>query len=170
METLSAVLEDIENYPDWMAKCKKTKVLNKLGPYDFRLLFIQTIGWPVAERYVVLKAITARDIHKGRITVTLLSEKGIGPPDQEDRVRMSDFQGTIELEYEERNKTRIIFTLRADPGGSLPVRAVNGGTLTIPYKTLLGMKKIAKKKKYQQAGAKSELKSALDKFARQGGQ
>lgn len=166
METVSAVLEDIENYPEWMAKCEKTSIIEDLGGFNYRLLFIQSIGWPVADRFVVLRVDTKRDIPAGTITVRMAADKGNEPPGQEDRVRMGDFEGEILLEYVERDKTRMTFTLHADPGGSLPVRAVNGGTLPIPYKTLLGMKKATSTAKYRKAGEASPLRAQIDEYAK----
>ncbi|MFH2099401.1 MAG: START domain-containing protein, partial [Pseudomonadota bacterium] len=167
MAVLAEVLKDLENYPAWMSKCEKATVIQDLGGGSFLIHYVQSMPWPVTNRDVVLLADTRFLPESGRMEVTLAAAPDSAPPDK-DFVRMTSFAGHMELTWLSRNQTRVRFTMRADPAGSLPAKAVNAGALDVPYKTLLGMREMAGKEKYIQAGAVSPVRGLFEAAARKG--
>jgi len=161
IEVVATVLSDIENFPEWMSKCKKTSIVEKRSNGALLIKFVQTLPWPVANRDVILLTSTVLNEETGLMEVYMESVEKSEIPPMEDLVRMTGFKGKIILENKGKNKTEMTFILWADPGGSLPARGVNGGTLNIPFRSLIGMKKMVKKKKYIKAAEKSIFKNKL---------
>ncbi len=150
MEVLRSVLRDIPSYPQWMSNCRETSVLTTYDEDNYLIYYVQSLPWPIANRDVVLKASTSVCLDKGFVSVVLQSVNDSPIVIDETRVRMDNFTGGLLLEFVDEKHTRVTFTIKADPAGSLPSKGVNAGTLNVPYRTLVGMKKMTKKKKYIQ--------------------
>ncbi len=160
MEVLRAVLRDIPSYPQWMSNCRETSILKKLDQDNYLIYYVQSLPWPIANRDVVLKASTTVRLDEGFVLVKLQSVNDSKVVMDENRVRMGDFAGDLLLEFIDAEHTRITFTIKADPAGSLPSKGVNAGTLNVPYRTLVGMKKMVKMKKYIKAAAAARRANA----------
>jgi hypothetical protein len=70
-------------------------------------------------------------------------------------VRMPEFSGTFVFEYLSREKTGVVYTYRADPGGGVPLFAANIVGKSMIYRTLSNLRNIAKNRKYFEAGQQS---------------
>ena len=153
MEVLRCVLGDIPAYPNWMSNCRETSVLKKYDEDNYLVHYVQSLPWPIANRDVVLKASTEIRLDKGYVLVNLRSQNESNIVVDDSLVRMGDFEGSMLLEVLDPGRTKMTFTIHADPGGSLPARGVNAGALNVPYRTIIGMKKMVQKKKYIEAAA-----------------
>lgn len=154
METIGQVLRDISGYPDWMHKCKSSSVISKVD--DNNMTVHVVMGLPVvSDRDLVVRANTVYDLSKARGIVNLSLADDPSVPVPEEAVRMREFTGTFVFEYLSREKTGMVYTYHADPGGAMPAFAVNSMGRSIIYRTLLNLKRAVKKAKYLEAGRQS---------------
>jgi hypothetical protein len=154
METIGQVLRDISGYPDWMHKCKSSSVIRKVD--DNNMTVHVVMGLPVvSDRDLVVRADTVYDLSKARGIVNLGLADDPSVPVPEEAVRMREFTGTFVFEYLAREKTGMVYTYHADPGGALPAFAVNSMGRSIIHRTLLNLKQAVKKAKYLEAGQQS---------------
>ncbi|MBI9077727.1 MAG: START domain-containing protein [Desulfatibacillum sp.] len=151
LSVLGAVLADVPSYPQWMSNCREASIITELDANTLMVYYVQTLPWPIANRDVVLKASTLLDEEKGCLEVLLQAAPDSDGPSYAKRVRMTRFSGRLFLEATGENLTRVSFRIMADPAGSLPSSGVNAGALNVPYRTLLGMKEMARKEKYVEA-------------------
>lgn len=161
METIGQVLRDISAYPDWMHKCKSSSVISKVD--DNNMTVHVVMGLPlVSDRDLVVRADTVYDLSKARGTVNLSLAEDPSVPIPEEAVRMRQFTGTFVFEYLTREKTGMVYTYHADPGGALPAFAVNAVGRSIIHRTLLNLKQAVKKTKYLEAGQQSADRKLFD--------
>ena len=75
MAQIGAVLRDVPNYPEWMAKVKTAEVLKRYSPNDMDVYLILNFPWPTSDRDTVATAKTEinRDL-PGTITTTRIME------------------------------------------------------------------------------------------------
>ena len=154
INVLGVILEDVPSYPQWMANCLESSIIRELSDQSVLVYFVQSLPWPIASRDVILTASTIVEEEKGSIEVLLQSDPNATGRFHKGRVRMRRFNGRIYLESKGVNQTKVCFRIMADPAGSLPASGVNAGALNVPYRTLLGMKEMAKRKKYIDAARK----------------
>jgi len=64
---------------------------------------------------------------------------------------MPEISGKWVLTPINRDHTRAVYTVKSNPGGSLPKSLANLKSKDIPYNTLMGLKMMVKKDKYKKA-------------------
>ena len=153
------VLKDVEQYPAWMSYCEEATVLRDLGHGSTLVRYVQDMPWPVSDRDVVFRADVKFLPDAGRMDVSLTSVADSGVPPAEGYVRMAGFEGRMELACLGPGRSRVRFTMWADPAGSLPAMAVNAGAADVPYETLLGLMEMARREKYIREGASPRAKA-----------
>ena len=168
IEVLGTVLRDIESFPQWFADCKHTRIIEKIDDNTFIFLFVQGAPWPVSDRDVVLKASTRVDWHGGRAVVDLVSMDDPRQPPTKERVRLRSMTGHFVFEYQTRNRTKVSYSIKADPSGSLPAALANSTTRKYPLDTLKGMRRMATMAKYREAAVASSDARAIDQLVAEG--
>lgn len=154
MENFGQVLRDLPAFPLWMDMCKQAALVSKIDENNMTLHLL--MDFPVvSNRDLVVKADTVYDLSKARGNVTLNMVKNSPVPVPKGALRMPEFSGTYVFEYITREKTGVIYTYYADPGGYLPAFAVNIVGKYMLYNTLKNMSAMVKKDKYVQGGQRS---------------
>ncbi|MFW6335219.1 MAG: START domain-containing protein, partial [Desulfosalsimonas sp.] len=149
MDRVGEVLRDIDSYPDWMAKVKEAKTLEKYSPNDMDVYLVLNFPWPASDRYVVATAETQADLDAaGSITTTrVIEDEQI--EDEKGMVRLPQMHQQYVLSFKERGKTEVTFTLYLESGGNLSSLTVNPVIKGVPHASLENLKSYVEKDKYQ---------------------
>jgi hypothetical protein len=149
MEIIATLIRDIANYPEWMEKCKETKILkfvddeNDVSIFWFRQ---HIILFP--DRDVIIKSKGKTNIEKGQylfygdLTNETSYDSGNG------YVRMPSFNSLFTLDWIDREHTRVTFMIDPDIGKGVPSSIANNLIKKNPYKSLKKMMQEVKKSKY----------------------
>lgn len=165
IEVLGMVLKDIPSFPLWMSDCQKSPIIEQNGRNDYIFYFVQKVPWPVKNRDMVLQARTTIDWKAGYFQVDFHSVDDARIPLSDEYIRMK-VVGRFLLEYIDRDKTQVTYTIKADPGGYMPAVIANIISRKIPFETLCGMREIVKNSRYRNRTDDSEdtkdLENALN--------
>jgi hypothetical protein len=175
IEVISVILRDIANYPEWMEDCKATKILKVVD--DEREVLIFWFHQHVAlltDRDMVLKSRTVLaswEKVNGKNDKNLLfadSTNEIPYDSGKGYVRMPSFSSLFELEWVDREHTRVTFTVNPDLGKGIPSGIANITIKSIPYKSLKKMMKIAKTDEYINMAKTSKYNKAAEDYVKAG--
>jgi hypothetical protein len=154
------VIQDIVNHPAWVDRCiaakhlayvEKTAQLPGIDQrLDDRIVYNRTEGsWPVKDRDVVVTSHADFDVKGHEVRLTFRATTHPMMPPQDGAVRITFLRGHWTLRPTAGGKhTWIEYQVHADPGGSLPTWIVNMATKTLPYKTLMNLRKQAARRRY----------------------
>lgn len=155
MEVVGEVLRDVPSNPQWMADCSEARIVRPISRKEMIVHTTLDFPAPVSDRDLVVRSFTTYLLDRARGIVTLTSVTDPAAPQRSGVVRMTDFSGEYVLEYISRDKTGVIYSYRADPGGNIPTFLVNLFSRDGLFKTLAGLKKMAKRQKYVDAALRS---------------
>lgn len=167
IEVIGEVLRDVEANPEWVADCSFSEIISKKDANNFTFYLVQDLPWPADDRDVVLNTKTAIDYASGSIDV-YLNAVNTNQKKNDDYVRMKNVSASYKLQYTDRQHTKVIYRIYADPGGNLAASLVNSFSAALPIETLLGLRRMVKKDKYIQAANKSEDKKIIEELIKKG--
>lgn len=172
IEVVGEVLRDIPNYPRWMHKFKNTKILKEVDRNTFVFWSGVKTPFPYKNRDIVIENETRYNFDNGTAELDFWSAKSYQHPDQKGYFRINLLEGTYLLEYFGRDKTRVSYQYRSDPGGNIPLAIANWAEIRhFPYHTLKALQKVAQEKKYVDSGLASPeykmIEEMLDDRAKQ---
>lgn len=131
-EEMLKLLSDFDNYPNWMPKCKKAKVIARLSANEFIGQIVFNAPWPVADRDCVVRVKINREPN-GVITMSQTSEpKYI--KEEEGVVRIQQMVGVWKL-VPKGNGTEVTNEYASNPGGSIPDWLINTQSVDAPLET-----------------------------------
>lgn len=147
MEVIGEVLRDVSQYTKWLSDCESAKVEKK---YDRNTFVIHLVQNPllIEDRDIVLKNNSSYDYENGKAVVTFTRTDEVKIPVEKNRVRITTMNGMFQMEYLGRNKTKFIYKLKVDPGGSIPKKVAYSVMKYYPFNTLKKLRDVAKDKKY----------------------
>ena len=162
MEVIAEVLRDIPANVEWRPKCVECRLLERHNRNAMTTYTRIDLPWPVSDRDVVIKADTSINLNTGRVVVSLGSVDHHKAPPPDGNVRITEFFSQYYLEYINREQTGIIFTTRVNPAGRIPTFLVNMFNKRFAYEEMLGLTQMVKKKKYIEAGKRSEDRKTIE--------
>lgn len=136
-----AVIRDVPRQTEWMADCVESRRLREEGSAVSVLYNRTGAPWPVSDRDVVLRAETILLEHEAIARVRFANVADPAAPPIDGFVRMPRLVGEYELAALAPDRTRVVYRLDIDPGGSLPAWAVTRTTRDTPLYTLLGLRR-----------------------------
>ncbi|MCP4454199.1 MAG: START domain-containing protein [Planctomycetes bacterium] len=150
LTSLVALLGDAKAMPDWMANCTRVEVLKQISDQETYTYTLSKAAWPVTDRDAVLHNVTSQD--GSTLVVTI---KVIGKPDHIARkkniVRIKRIESVWQFTPKPDGFVEVVYQALSDPSGTLPAWLVNSAVVSQPYSTLLKMRKVIKRKTYQDA-------------------
>ncbi len=162
IEVLYHLLLDLESYPQWFTRCQQATLIEQVDPNTRIFWYVQDAPWPVSDRDVVLRAVAQVDWRAGRVEIQLASVNDARRPPDAQRVRMRSMSGAFLLEYRGRARTRVTYTMRADPSGNVPAALASYSSRTSPRITLQGMRRISTQDRYRITAAASGDTRTID--------
>ena len=150
IEVIREVFKDIPSFPQWYGFCKEIRLLRH-DTENHRVIYfvLKTMG-PVKDRDFVAETTDSFDETSGRFTIILSGIKEDIVPRQDRYVRMTDISGTYDMTRVDRDKTHVVYTVKADPAGYIPAFIANIIQKDQPYLTLKGLREMVKKEVYYQ--------------------
>jgi len=151
IDVVVAVLKDIPAATQWMADCKENREIRKIDANTSVQFNITKAPWPVSDREALCIVTEKKDEKTGTITFEFHQTDDPSVPIGKGNVRMPEISGQWVLTPINQDHTKVIYTVKSNPGGSLPKSLANMKSKDIPYNTLMGMKMMVKKDKYRKA-------------------
>ncbi|HUN56270.1 MAG TPA: START domain-containing protein [Smithella sp.] len=146
-----AVLTDIPAGTQWMADCKENREIRKIDDHTSVQYNVTKLSWPVSDREALVLVTEKKDEKTGTITYAFHETTDPSVPVGKGNVRMPEISGQWVLTPINPNRTKVIYTVKSNPGGSIPKSLANMKSKDIPYNTLMGLKMMVKKDKYKMA-------------------
>ncbi len=163
LEVVGSVIRDVASYPGWVPRCKRIVVLEDID-FNNRIFYsVVDTPPPFKDRDMILKNETIYDLEKGvaEISFHIVDQELI--PLSNKYFRVTELSGEYLLEYFGRDKTRITFEYRGDPGGKIPVRLADWIECRhYPYDNIMGIKRMAKEQRYIEAGLESPDRELIE--------
>lgn len=133
-----AVLEDVDRYPDWYARCRSARSVERHPP-DWRIVRMEIdLPFPASDRDAVVRV--DRD-QEGETLVLRISTAADAVPEVPGFVRMPRVEGGWRLEPVPGG-TRVVYEQLNDPGGRLPAWLTNLLATDQPARTLAGLRRV----------------------------
>lgn len=168
LETIASIFRDVPSYTQWMFNCREIKTLKDMGNDNLIVYYVNRSPWPVSDRDAVVKSRVYQD-QKNGTGVVVIESTDYNYPSPSGRVRMPYLKALFILQYVDREHTRVIFDIKANPGGNLPATLVNAFTKDHPYHTIQGLRKMAAMPKYVEMGKTSKEFEFAEKLFRERG-
>jgi hypothetical protein len=162
MEVVAQIIRDVPGFPNWMAFCKKGEILKK---FDENNMIVHIVmDFPVVnDRDLVVKTDTVYDLQKARCLVKLTQVKNTPFPVPPGVVRMPVFSGSYRFEFITREKTGVIFTYQANPGGIIPAFVTNIFSKQLLFDTVSNLKNtMVHIERYRNAAEKSRGREIME--------
>lgn len=142
-----AVLYDVEGLSDWAYNTIESTLLNRPDDMSQTYYSVAKAPWPYKNRDgIYLNQITWNKTSRELLVEIEMLEQEIET--KGDNVRMDGY-GYWKIREVSDGKLDIVFQMQVDPGGSIKAWMANMVVSDSPYKTLLGLRDIIHKKKYQ---------------------
>ena len=151
IDVVVAVLKDIPAATQWMADCKENREIRKIDENTSVQFNVTKAPWPVSDREALCIVTEKKDEQTGTITFAFHETDDPSVPIGKGNVRMPEISGQWVLTPINQDHTKVVYTVKSNPGGSLPKALANMKSKDIPYNTLMGMKMMVKKDKYKKA-------------------
>jgi len=147
MEIIGEVLRDVSSHPLWVTDCTGAQIRKK---YDRNTFITHMVLSPpiINDRDVVIKNTTVYDFDRGRAVVSFACSNEVNIPIMEGRTRITVMNGSFEMEYLGRDKTKFIYRLAVDPGGNIPKKLAYAVMKRFPHDTLRKLKTVINHNKY----------------------
>jgi len=136
IDSIVAVLKDHTKHTEWMHKCAAAHTIKDLG--NGRTLDYNRTDapWPVWDRDTVLEAQWTFSADGKAVLLSFHNTESKLEPLPEKTVRMPRLVGYYKLWKLDDNKTKVVYQVEADPGGSLPTFLAKSIARDLPYHTL----------------------------------
>ena len=150
LDTVIAVLKDIDAFPQWIPDLKEARQLELKDMEQIHYLHTDA-PWPVSDRdgiyqYTYIRNKMAEAPH---VLVKIISLPDYLPK-KDNIVRITDVDGYWKL-TPTTNGVEVVYRIHANPGGGLPKWLVNSKIVDTPFKSLTNLKERVKEPKYLEA-------------------
>jgi hypothetical protein len=138
---IAAVIVDAPAQTEWMWQCRESRVLRG-GPEGAELVYQRIDArWPATDRDVVFTSETRVLEPERLVEIHFRSTADPLAPPVDGLVRMPLLDGTFEIAALAPGRSRVRYTVDADPGGMLPDSFVRAVVRESPFDTLIGLRR-----------------------------
>lgn len=165
IEIIGEVFRDIPAFPQWMANCRHAEVLKAIDRNTYIIRTVISAPFPYKDRDMVVENQSTYNFENGTALLTFRLAKNFNFPEQECCLRLTELEGQYYFEYFGRDKTRVTYQYRSDPGGNVPVGMANEFQIRhYPAINIAGLREMAKKEKYIKAGLASPEHGMIERM------
>jgi hypothetical protein len=147
---VTAAVMDIKNSKSWIYSTETAYVVKRASPSDIYYYTMIKMPWPVQNRDYVGHLVVHQDPKTKVVTIHGLCVAGMMPK-KDKVVRVLNSPATWLLTPEGPGRVKVVYTLHADPGGSIPASLVNMFATKAPSETFQKLKVELKKPMYRNA-------------------
>lgn len=148
LASIVAVLSDVQAMPEWLARMKSARLIQREGDSEIWLHSVYKLPYPFIEREGVLRATLKQD-KNGVVVISTRAEKGFVSSNPK-RVRLTNMQSTWRLTPEKKGMVKIELWGQGDPGGYVPPVLFNYNLPDEPVQTLKLLRQMLTRDKYRQ--------------------
>ncbi|MEM1220015.1 MAG: START domain-containing protein [Bacteroidota bacterium] len=148
LSTIMAVLNDVKAYEDWVFKCQEARVVKQVSDTEMYYYNEMDFPWPLSNRDLIAHS----TIHQDPITREIKTQSKSAhymEPNRDGVVRMTTIDVSWNITPLQNGKSHIIYTLKSDPGGSIPSWAVNFALDNGPIRSMRKFMEMLKMDKYR---------------------
>ncbi len=162
LNSIVALLDDTESYPNWYYNCREAKLLKRVSPVEGFTYSITETPWPTDDRDSILHFKRTQNAETKIVTMQL---EGVADyiKQKPELTRIIKLQGYWKLAPLPDNMVEVTLQMLVDPGGNIPAWLANAMVVDMPYNSLLNMKKEVLKPKYKNAAGLVEEKNYRNK-------
>jgi hypothetical protein len=135
---LLAFVRDINNCVTWQYNTIEAAALETRDNATIYRTVIEA-PWPASNREMILELTSSFDSAKNELTIVSRSID-YEYPESDDLVRVPFALGKWQVAAIEKNSLRVLYTLRIDPGGSVPAWLINMAMAEGPYTSFSNLK------------------------------
>ncbi len=169
IDVIGTILRDIEHYPEWMSGCLATRMLKVDDDASDSFTFWWHHHIPILQdRDVILQVTTTSNLAHGYQLIDVHSSEAIRFDAGENLARMPSAHTPFKLEWIDQEHTRVSWMLDMNVGSGVPPAIANAILKQIPYKSMMGLRKMAASKKYQHAARTSKYARYVEDAIRLG--
>jgi len=137
--TLINALADVDNFTQWQYKMSEAAVLQHINDKEMIYRTVVDAPWPVENRELIVQMTIDHDPAKGQVFIFVRTvpfdhpvTKGLV------RVPFSEAKWNVTVRD---NDLVIVYTLKVNPGGSLPAWIINMGVAEGPFHSFANLRK-----------------------------
>lgn len=137
--SIDDIMKTILNWKEhtqWMYRCKESQLVKRFDERQALMYNRTAAPWPVSDRDVVIKTHITRSDDQKHIYVAFTSQDTPLKPAVDGVVRMPRLVGFYKMWENEPGKTKVLYQVEADIGGSIPKWLAALGAKDLPYRTL----------------------------------
>jgi len=153
LNSFIALINDLDNVPNWVNSVRKMTMLKKNSQLDGYIYTINQMPWPLKDRDSIVYSRIVQDPETHTITISGQSEPEFIPPKKE-YVRVQKIESFWKITPMANDHVKVEFQGFADPGGKISHAVFQWlyqfFLWRLPYYTLINMKKMIQRPKYQQ--------------------
>jgi len=144
-----SLLYDVDIATEWVWKTKEMRVLQELSEDEGRVVYqLVSAPWPVSDREIITKSQGYLDPATSEIFIKLECLPSFLPK-HDKHVRVPELEGAWNIIPLSEKQCRVVFRLHIEPGGEIPSWLANIAVIDTPYHTLVNLREMVKKEKYQ---------------------
>lgn len=150
LSQMVALLLDVNTGAEWVYSTKSSVLLKQVSPSELLYYSEVSIPWPASNRDFIARLKAVQDTHTRVVTIYGPTEPDYLPV-KKDIVRVPKSEGKWVISPLGKDRIRVDYTLRADPGGDLPAWLVNMFVTKGPMESFRKLKQQLKKPVYVNA-------------------
>jgi ribosome-associated toxin RatA of RatAB toxin-antitoxin module len=150
LSALTAIVMDVENYPQWVYHCKETKLIKNIEGKELVYYHVTQAPWPISYRDNVSRFIVSQNKTDYSISIKSSVVNGV-LPEKSDYIRVKKSNASWNFKRINKNTIAAEYILSFDPGGNVPAWLINLFITEGPYETFIKMKLLVDEEKYKNA-------------------
>lgn len=140
MQHILDEMMDSKHHTEWMYRIKESTLLEELSPSDAIVYSRTSAPWPVWDRDVILKVGYRYNADKSHLIMRFRNIDSNKRKVPERVVRMPYLSGFYKMWKIDENKTKVLYEVEADIGGSIPKWLSEKASKDLPYITLSALR------------------------------
>lgn len=142
-DQLISVLSNVSQHKQWVYNNKSASLLKSVSPSEFYYYTETSLPWPINNRDAVMHTTIKKDSLNRFLRVHSVSDAGYSPQ-RDGKVRVKHSKVAWYVTMPTATTLHVIYTLEADPGGSVPAWLVNSFVEKGPYESFKKLKALLK--------------------------
>lgn len=143
-DKLVKIITDVNHHKDWVYHNKEASLLKTVNPFDFYYYTVTTLPWPATNRDVVVHTTITRDSKDQFLKIHSASHNGM-VEEKSGNVRVKHSKVEWHVTAPTPKTISIVYTMEADPGGSIPAWLANSFADKGPYESFKKLEELLKK-------------------------
>ncbi|HEY4195519.1 MAG TPA: START domain-containing protein [Mucilaginibacter sp.] len=150
LSQLVAALMDIKNSEEWLYHTADNYIVKQVSPSELYYYSLVEMPWPVSDRDFIAHLVVSQDPVTKVVTIDAPCIADMVPV-KPGIVRIANSRGKWVLSPMNKARVKIVYTLHADPGGSLPAWLINMFVTKGPSQSFRKLKVHLQKPAYRNA-------------------